>query len=69
MEVALRVLCHEHNLSCIGVNIFDAQGSAYVSVYLHWADGECVSNSGDTFDEALASALVEMRARRRPRAA
>lgn len=67
MDEELRRLCKEHDLSGIGVNVFDAKGRAYIGIYVHWleTDGSrCASGMANTFNDALARALSEMAAYR-----
>lgn len=69
MDATLYETCKEHGLTGLGVNVVGVPERPYIGVYVHWADGECASGTGKTFDEALACALAEMAERRDQRAA
>ncbi len=71
MDVTLKQLCVEHDLTGIGVNVFGAPDRPYIGVYVHWNDAArvCGCGNGDTFDEAFAAALVDMAGRRAPESA
>lgn len=71
METILKRLCDEHGLTSISAMLFTTVKVVPVTAYVHWDDGEdnqCVGGNGNTFDEALASALKQMAERRPHRA-
>lgn len=63
METTLKNICALHGLRGISANIFDAQGSNYITVYIHWTGfyetRHCESGMAHTFEDALALALAE----------
>lgn len=67
MDVTLKQLCAEHDLTGIGVNVFGAPDKPYIGVYVHWdgSDQTCASGNGDTFEDALAKALADMAVRQK----
>lgn len=67
MDITLKQLCVDLDLTSIGVNVFGAPAKPYICVYVHWdgTDNTCASGSGDTFDEALAAALSDMATRQK----
>lgn len=70
MEQTLKDLCAKHGLTTIGVNYFTEAQIHPVLVYLHWFDiNGCCSGTGNTFEEAFATALTVMAERRTARAA
>lgn len=71
MEAILKRLCEEHGLTSISAMLFTEVKIVPVTAYLHWDDAAgsgCVGGNGNTFDEALASALSQMAERRPHRA-
>lgn len=63
MEALLKKACADHGLRCIGVNLFDIQVPD-VTVYLHFSDGMLTSATASTFDDAVASAVLEANEKR-----
>ncbi|MRX33182.1 hypothetical protein [Aminobacter sp. MDW-2] len=67
MEATFHRVCAEHDLRSVSVMLFTQHKSSPITVYIHWDEpgaGNCASGNGNTFDEAIAVALVQMAERR-----
>lgn len=64
MDATLKKICADHRLSRVSI-AFASGETSRVTVFVHWAADACGMGDGETFDEALTSALADMASRRK----
>lgn len=65
IEETIRNACAEHDLTSMSVSV-RVGVHAWVSVYLHWGENECVSGGGKTYEDAMEVAVHDMKIDRAP---